>query len=529
MHGYRSPWRDGHGLALALLVALGARWLLLSDWLGYDECQIYLVAKSPLWRGFLEEFRVRDHPPLAYLLIKPFAIGGSAAGWLRLPSLLAGLGAVVLIHAILRRLHGASPASWLGTLALGLLPVFVQQSVELRGYSLCLLFVWWNWWVVVDAGERGFERPADHARLALPLGLAVFTEYSAIFHVAALLPLVYGPRLARWRARRAWRPALAAAACHGTYLAAAAALFRWQFAGHVPEPQHVTPALYAGSLLGPRTLLAFLAERLPRQLGALLPGPAAWAVLACLLRGVLVPSHGEPGEQRPPRLTRFCAAYGLAVLGLLFAAALLRLYPFGGAPRHAAVVMPGLALGAWLGAVAAVRGLPLAPRARALTAGALAVALAAMLAAALRPPVRPDRAQLAAEVELDRYREAPAPIVVNRPARSLLSWWLLPEPVPQRRLRELTRIGVFDYGGIPVAEPTADQEILDTALFYAQHFDASWIWLAYPADAPQAAATHAFLEESLRRTSGIRLEVSRRAPFVRDSVILKISRTGDAG
>ena len=76
MDGLSSSWRT---LLLVLAVAAWARVQGLSDWLSYDECQIYLVAKSPLWRGFGEEFAVRDHPPLAYLLIKPFVWLGSSA------------------------------------------------------------------------------------------------------------------------------------------------------------------------------------------------------------------------------------------------------------------------------------------------------------------------------------------------------------------------------------------------------------------------------------------------------------------
>ncbi|WP_265596255.1 glycosyltransferase family 39 protein [Verrucomicrobium sp. BvORR106] len=86
---------------------------------------------------------------------------------LRFPSWVAGLGTLLVVWALLRRLLPDSGASWWGILLLGLHPWHVRYSSEARGYSfmmlgvaLCLYFAlraWqenrWRWWVAMGLAQ----------------------------------------------------------------------------------------------------------------------------------------------------------------------------------------------------------------------------------------------------------------------------------------------------------------------------------------------------------------------------------------
>jgi hypothetical protein len=207
---------------IALLALAGAaRLAFLTDWLGYDECQHYLVAQSAPWSEFAREFSARAHPPLYYLVLAPFVALGSAAWVVRLPSLLCGLVGVALGQRLLRLLVGPGPAAFAGALALALLPAFVRLSVEARGYALCLVFVLASWLAALRLRETRSLEAREHAGLAAWLGLALATEYAAIFHAAALWLVVVAPLLARLVAERRLAPAARVAAPYATVAAAA--------------------------------------------------------------------------------------------------------------------------------------------------------------------------------------------------------------------------------------------------------------------------------------------------------------------
>jgi hypothetical protein len=204
-------------------------------------------------------------------------------------------------------------------------------------------------------------------------------------------------------------------------------------------------------------------------------------------------------------------------------------FPFGGTPRHASPVFPGIAVAALLVLVAPLRDRLPAARARAAAVAAAALVAGAPGALALARAEREPRARAALEgqVHAAAYRAAPAPVVTNAQGRSLVSWWLLPGARPARRLPELPRFGVFDYDGIPVVEVANLADAARTAAFYAGAAEASWLFLAYPQGGGAERAARELLG-ALRGAPGLRVELAARSPFVRESVVVKLVRRPEA-
>jgi hypothetical protein len=525
--------RPGQGLALLGCVLLAA-WLrlwLMTDWLGYDECVNYMIGKSVFWSDFLLQYSTRAHPPLSYLATKPFLALGASPVLARAAALLAGLAGVVLLHVTLREALPPStqsaaeaPAPWIGTLLLGATPIFVQQSIQVRGFSLCLVFVWASFWLALRIRAAASERAADHVALAALLLLALFTEFGAIFHVAALSAMLYGPLLLGWLREGRWRFALRCVAPLLAALVLAVGNFAWQMAGRRPEYGHTSYAMYAGHLLDPSGIAAYAAERFPAHMGGILPNPWGLALVAVLLLA-FTPLLGRSGAAQTARAL---AAYSLLALALAFAASLLRLFPFGGTPRHGITIFPGILLAAFVTVAALVRGCFASARARAL-AGAVALAGAApafvLGLAALRSDAHSSE-RLREQIGVAEFAAAPGPVIANAEGRPLFSWWFQQGITPRRAFADITRFFVYDYDGIPVVRPGKPEEVLATALFYARTAGVSWIFLSYhPRDAESFEADHAFLERALAAQPDVRVPIARKVEWILDTIVMKLEST----
>jgi hypothetical protein len=522
--------RSGQWLAVVACVLLAA-WLrlsLMTDWLGYDECVNYMIGKSVLWSDFLLQYSARAHPPLSYLATKPFLALGASPLLTRAAALLAGLAGVAVLHFALRealkeatRGSAEGPALWIGTLLLGATPIFVQQSIQVRGYSLCLVFVWAGLWLALRIRASGSERSAEHVALAVLGLLAFFSEFGAIFHVAALSAVLYGPLLLGWLRQRRWRCALRGGA---PQLAAAVLMawsFAWQMGGHPPEYGHTRSAMYAGSLLDPAAVAAYIVERLPAQMRGILPNPWGLAIVGVLLLA-FTPWVGRSGAARSARAL---AAYSLLALSLMFAASLLRRFPFGGVPRHGVAIFPGILLACLLIVVALLRARFAQPRARVLAGVAtLAGVLPAFVLglAGLRPDTR-SRDGLRDQIGVAAFDAAPGPVITNFESRPLFSWWFLPDSTPRRMYADVTRFLVYDYGGVSVVYPDTAEEVLSTALFYARHAGVSWIFLSYrdPAD---SARDRAFFERALSAERDVAVPLDRNVGWILDTIVMRLER-----
>ena len=205
------PWHLG-----VLAVAAGALALRLytlttqSFW--FDEVLTAIGAQSFAW--VLYSAQIFGHPPLQYLA--GWAAGGGAAteASLRAPFVAAGVGAVIVIALLGRRLMG--PATGLvAAVLLAVSPFHVELSQLARPYAFLVLAVGLSWLALFRALERGGV--VDWLAFSAAAALALYTHY-----LGGQVVLVQAAVAAAWVARRAGAgglPALVSFAGVGLLLA----------------------------------------------------------------------------------------------------------------------------------------------------------------------------------------------------------------------------------------------------------------------------------------------------------------------
>ncbi len=187
-------------LALVLLLALAARVVLLSsESLIFDEFSYVNAARTILghpaglyagWPAGLDPNQ--EHPPLGKLLIAASmrVLGDTPAGW-RLPSIVAGLAAILLVYAIVRGLSGDP---WLGVLAAAIFSadnlVLVHSRIAMLDMPLLALLLLSAWLAL--RGRPGLSSGAA-ALAALVKLTGVFGLLATVAYEAAALLLVPAP------------------------------------------------------------------------------------------------------------------------------------------------------------------------------------------------------------------------------------------------------------------------------------------------------------------------------------------------
>src|SRR5436305_9384708 len=126
----REQWAVCGLVAAAVLL----RAVAVGDRLSADEGYTWLVASSHGLGTFLDRLAAFENtPPLYYLFVWP--LPDSSEAWLRLPSLVAGVGCVVALYAAIRPLAGTR-AALLSAAALAVAPYAVSYSDFARGFVL---------------------------------------------------------------------------------------------------------------------------------------------------------------------------------------------------------------------------------------------------------------------------------------------------------------------------------------------------------------------------------------------------------
>ena len=270
-------------LVPALVALVSTAWRYDAKPLWRDEVYTLVTAGRPL-PSMVALLEQRDAGLSVYYLLMHAWLGpGSADWWMRLPSALATVAAVLLTAAVARRVGGDAVALLAGVL-LALSPTVVLHAQEARPYPLVLAAL---------AGTALLAlRSAELPRQGQWVGLAVLGAVTVGLHPLVALPAVAGVFAALWlrpgRARRRHVVAAAApAAVLGLALVAvglvqAAAsppaasspwklLTFWKLFGDTPWPGAVVAAL---ALVGAASLAA---RRAHRRREALVLG--AWALL----------------------------------------------------------------------------------------------------------------------------------------------------------------------------------------------------------------------------------------------------------
>ncbi len=174
-------------LLVLLLAALLRAWNLGGTSFWSDETYTMLTATHP--DPVRSLVAIENSPPLYYAGLMPAWVSlGTGEGWARVPSLLAGLGCVLLAFRIGARI--SSPrAGLLAALLVACDAYAVTHSREARAYGLAALFSLWAVLETLEVAETSSTRA--WIRLGCALLAACYTHYVQVFFgVAAAVVLV---------------------------------------------------------------------------------------------------------------------------------------------------------------------------------------------------------------------------------------------------------------------------------------------------------------------------------------------------
>lgn len=177
---WRRPPRQAMGLMiLLLLLAFFLRVFRLDQQsLWYDELATWQRAVVPLADMFADLFAVRNHTPLYFLAMRPWAAIGESEFILRYFSVLWGVLGVALIYR-LGNLVGGRRTGLIATFLLAISPFHIWYSQEARMYAmLTALAIVASWCLLLLLRK---ERRALWLVYAISLTLAMYTHFLAVF------------------------------------------------------------------------------------------------------------------------------------------------------------------------------------------------------------------------------------------------------------------------------------------------------------------------------------------------------------
>ena len=281
------PWVEALALGVPLLVLtalslyqLGA----LSLW--RDEVASVVFANAPLGDLLTVVGRDRETADLAnmatyYLILHFWLAIGESETWIRLPSVVFGVAAVVPTYLIARRLGG-----WItGALAAAifvLIPYVIHYNQEARGYSLAMLVSGVLTWLVLVGVERR-ERVWPWLAYGLVASLGIYVHF-----FVALVVLTHGAWVLITRRIPRWPAALSASAP----IALAVAPIPFVVLEHGGEQEWIPPLSGA---VAATNLTALAGGALPLLAAAVLVGGAlvvrnadarVWLIAGCVLAPV---------------------------------------------------------------------------------------------------------------------------------------------------------------------------------------------------------------------------------------------------
>ncbi len=132
---------------------------------------------------FLQSLKFHDHPPLYYLLLKPWSLINNSDIFLRFFSVFCGMGTVIALMVWIKQY--SRPASLLAGLYAATLPLMLRYSQEIVDYSLFLLAVTLSFFYASFVLFSPLKR-SGYVGLALSLTAVVLSHAVGI----AMLPAV---------------------------------------------------------------------------------------------------------------------------------------------------------------------------------------------------------------------------------------------------------------------------------------------------------------------------------------------------
>jgi mannosyltransferase len=246
-------------LAALFVVAVGVFACRVSRPVFWVDEYLTQVAIAQPWPDLMQQIVTSDPGPGPYYLaMKIWSAVSSAPGWMRLPSVVAAAGAVVLFAVLVRRLTDTMTAA-LAAAVLLVLPNVSRYAQEHRPYAFALLFsvlavTLWHISVTRDrsAGARSRWWSAGFAVAVAGMGLAHL--YTLTLLPALTVAVVAGPAEdRRRRLERTMVPAALAVLAISPHI--------WLNLAH-PTGSPTDPPLSAGSML------YVVGQMMPRELAA---------------------------------------------------------------------------------------------------------------------------------------------------------------------------------------------------------------------------------------------------------------------
>jgi Dolichyl-phosphate-mannose-protein mannosyltransferase len=430
--GYNNGyWFEAHSGLIAILVMIAAFLIRLrtarGTFLNPDEALHYLLANQSTWLLAYKASLTNAHPPLLTSVLYFWRRLGTSELILRLPSVLAGTAFCWIFFKWLSRIFGRL-TGFIGLILVSFLPPLIALSAEVRQYALLIFFLA----AAAYCLERALAENSSGMMLlsAIFLYLGLLTHYSAILFASAmgvysLLRVIVRPSdkvTAAWIMGQAGAVGLVAALyvshiskLKGDY--AAGTIQGW-LANSFFRPGHDNPFLFAFARTGGVFQYVF---------GQLAVGDIAYFAF---IAAVILVWRGKCLARQPT-----ATSHQLVILLVLpffvgAAAAIARIYPYGGT-RHSAFLIMFAVAGVSLAMAQSVkenirRGMALA---------ILVVAFCTAFGKPHRPYIlREDqsRIQMTRGIEFIRSQIPPSELIfVDYQTRLLLGYYVCPEqPVP---------------------------------------------------------------------------------------------------
>ncbi len=171
-------------LALILILSVLLRLPLLNSSLWMDEAAQAMESSRPL----AEQTHIADdyQPPLFHVIVHFFLLVSHDEWWIRLPSLIAGIGTLAILYVLLEE-KSTKNVAVLAALLLATSPFHIYFSQELRPYSVAAFFAILSWYILVSDHFGKYRWP--WYTVATTLGL--YSMYLIPFNILAQLLYVF--------------------------------------------------------------------------------------------------------------------------------------------------------------------------------------------------------------------------------------------------------------------------------------------------------------------------------------------------
>jgi hypothetical protein len=325
--------------------------------LSFDEWQHVFMAASARWTDLSFELRTNSHPPLFFLLLRGIVRLGIA--FYRSISIAAGVGSIVVVGLIARRILHSPTIQLLCAAAFALSATAISISVEIRSYQLTafLALLAFLSWLAMFPQTDGRIRVRPCITFAISSSLAVFSHYSAVFFLGACLavPILLVAILPRFREGWISGTQKNSVWLVASVLAIPCGVFAVEYAVHVRFQlmQGYDPAFYLGGMPN-ETPASFIIRNSLNFFDLFSPiefhGTAAFLGVAglCFTCGAWVLFKRSRRPLVAAETSVGPVLFALVMILELIVASCARKYPFGGMLRHQYIAGPFLLIAAFV-------------------------------------------------------------------------------------------------------------------------------------------------------------------------------------